>query len=684
MKPALLLIDLQNDFLGAKGLEPAAGIVVEGAHRVLDCARQLSVPVIHVWTTVNERGKNPDTRMPHWKRANKWSCVEGTKGHETPLQLRALPDEAIVHKQFFSAFENNDLDEILRSREIDTLILVGVHEHGCIRAAALDAYARGFRVLVAHDAIGSDDALHAAITQRYLEQRAAQYLSVESLIALLQNEIAPTENSAPRLSAVQFPAAGQLPAAVIAGETIDGSDLDDLVHNSPRQSAQMLWRVPICNASHVAQAAVVAHRAQRDWRKTLVASRVAILQRFAALLHGESEVLAQQMALEIGKPVTQGRGEIARAVDLIETVVSFADEALERRCTPDSVARFRPLGTVALVTPWNNPIAIPVGKIAPALFYGNAVVWKPSPPASSVALKVLDLLRRAGCPDGLVNLLCGDRSTAALLMNDAAIDGVTFTGAVASGYAAQEICARRHIPLQAELGGNNAAIVWRDCDLKNAARKIAEAAFGFAGQRCTANRRVVVDSEIYDAVLSHLQTATRELVWGDPCDEKTQIGPLISRHSQQQSSTRIERAKLVATKVMTPHENQSNRDELLANGAYFLPTIVCCDDATAEIVQEESFAPILVVQRATDFEHAISLCNGVRQGLALALFSDSSELRQQFLQDAQAGILKIGGATADANACAPFGGWKSSGIGPAEHGLANREFYTRVQTVYGA
>jgi acyl-CoA reductase-like NAD-dependent aldehyde dehydrogenase len=151
-------------------------------------------------------------------------------------------------------------------------------------------------------------------------------------------------------------------------------------------------------------------------------------------------------------------------------------------------------------------------------------------------------------------MVCGDHSTASILMSDAAIDAVTFTGAISSGYAAQEICARRHIPLQAELGGNNAAIVWHDSDLEDAARKIAEAAFGFAGQRCTANRRVIVEESCYDAFLQHLEAATRALSWGDPCDEKTQIGPLISRQSQQQSSTRIERAQEVATQILTPHE----------------------------------------------------------------------------------------------------------------------------------
>jgi nicotinamidase-related amidase len=179
VKPALLLIDLQNDFLAAQGLEPAAGNIIENAARVLEHARSMAIPVIHVWTSVNPPNQQPDTRMPHWKHAEKWSCVVGTNGHETPPTLRALPQEVVVHKQFFSAFESGALDDVLKSRGIVTLILAGVHEHGCIRAAALDAYARGFQVLVAHDAVGSDDALHAAITRRYLEQRAAQYLSVD-------------------------------------------------------------------------------------------------------------------------------------------------------------------------------------------------------------------------------------------------------------------------------------------------------------------------------------------------------------------------------------------------------------------------------------------------------------------------------------------------------------------------
>src|SRR5262249_46379566 len=144
----------------------------------------------------------------------------------------------------------------------------------------------------------------------------------------------------------------------------------------------------------------------------------------------------------------------------------------ELQCARNISVRYRPLGTVALITPWNNPIAIPLGKIGPALLYGNAVVWKPAPAASNLAIKIMDLIGATNIPNDLTRLILGDRSTALRVMQHAGIDAVSLSGSLAAGYAAQDICARRHIPLQAELGGNNASIVWTDCDLADAAKKI--------------------------------------------------------------------------------------------------------------------------------------------------------------------------------------------------------------------
>jgi acyl-CoA reductase-like NAD-dependent aldehyde dehydrogenase len=388
------------------------------------------------------------------------------------------------------------------------------------------------------------------------------------------------------------------------------------------------------------------------------------------------------MAVETGKPVTQGRAEVTRTVALLEAAMRRATDPLEASCGVDSVMRFRPVGVISIVTPWNNPLAIPLGKIGPALFYGNTVVWKPAPAGSPLAVKMMELLRLAGCPAGVVNVVSGDRSTALALMADPRVDAVTFTGSSAAGYWAQDICARRRVPLQAELGGNNAAIIWRDCDLEEAAFQVAEAAFGFAGQRCTANRRVVVDSHCYDAFLKHLEPAVAGLVWDDPLNDPTQVGPLISLEARSRVAALVERAKPAAEAVLVPHRADSNYDDLSRKGAYLPPTVICCNDTTHEVVQEETFGPVLVVQQARDWSQAMHLCNGVKQGLVAALFSRSKELQKRFLEEAQAGILKINTATAGADAEAPFGGWKASGVGPPEHGISNREFYTRTQSIY--
>jgi alpha-ketoglutaric semialdehyde dehydrogenase len=298
-----------------------------------------------------------------------------------------------------------------------------------------------------------------------------------------------------------------------------------------------------------------------------------------------------------------------------------------------------------------------------------------------LAVKVMELLEAAGLPAGVVNLLCGDRCTSEILISSPLVDAVSLTGSEQAGLAAQAICAGRGVPFQAELGGNNPAIVWADADHKDAARQIAEGAFGMAGQRCTANRRAIVDERCYDDFLRLLEQATAELVWGDPSDPRTQVGPLISREHRNHIASLIGRAQ-PASRISVPHEERSRQRPFAQLPSYYPPTIVCCDDPGHEVVQEETFGPVLVVQRAANWQHALDLCNGVRQGLAAALFSSSPQLRQQFLQEAQAGILKINRTTADAEVDVPFGGWKASGIGPAEHGDCDREFYTRTQTLY--
>jgi acyl-CoA reductase-like NAD-dependent aldehyde dehydrogenase/nicotinamidase-related amidase len=601
MKPLLLLVDLQRDYLDSPGLEPAAGRVVERAAELLGACRRRGVPVVHAWTTVR---RDDDRRMPHWKRDGRWLCEEGTPGHEPPPQLAPAEGESVVHKTFFSPFEGEELDAILGAERPDLLLIAGVHLHGCIRAAVLDAYRRQpLDIWVAEDAVASDDPLHAATTRRYLERRAARFARVAEIVAELDGDGAPAGSRAPTLD---------------SGWTIEP----------------------------------------------------AALERAADRLEPQADELALAMAGEIGKPVRFGRQEVLRSAEMLRAVArrAFADRQTEPAGSAE--VRRRPLGTVAIVTPWNNPVYIPLGKIGPALAYGNAAVWKPAPEAHGISERLAELMR-----DLPLTLVQGGARAAEAVMEHPAVDAVTITGSSAAGFAAQDVCGRRRIPLQAELGGNNAAIVWPDADLELAAREIAAGAFAQAGQRCTANRRLIVHGDCREQLLELVARETAALPWGDPSDEETVIGPLVSAAARDRLASLLARS---GAETILPHGSDAPGE----GDAWHPPTIALCDDPGHELVQHESFGPLLVVQTADEWEEAMALLDGVPQGLVAALFTASAELEERFLADARAGILKLGRSTADAEVDVPFGGWKASGIGPPEHGSFDRDFYTRVQAVY--
>jgi acyl-CoA reductase-like NAD-dependent aldehyde dehydrogenase/nicotinamidase-related amidase len=666
MKAALLLVDLQRDFLEAPGLDPAAGEVVANAARLLAGARERGIPVIHVVTSIDP---SHDDRMPHWKTQHRWMCVPGTPGHESPLSLRASDGEPVVRKTQFSAFSSAELDRALTAAACDTLILAGIHLHGCVRATALDAYARRFDVWIADDAVGSYDRLHAASTRRYLEGRAARFLPVAGILGRLSN------GSRPALPNVE-----PLPAAIIAGQPRRTRPTPVWTHASPRWREELLFAVPSAVPAIAAEAAAAAGRAQREWARRPFAERAETLRRLAELLEREAILLARQMALEIGKPVSMGEAEVRRAGALLRTAAAQT-ESEPRRCGPDSISRRRPLGVVAAITPWNNPVAIPAGKIGPALLFGNAVVWKPAPTATNVSLQLMRIFRESGLPDGVVNLVAGGREAAAAVLASPDVSAATISGSSRSGFAAQEICAARRIPLQAELGGNNAAIVWEGADLRSAAGLIAHGAFEFAGQRCTANRRVIIGQQLKDRFLDDLVEAAGQIRWQDPVRPESEAGPLISDEACDRVAGVVARASTGPATVISC-DKDSAVASLCELGSYHPPAVIVDPDPSSEIVQEETFGPVLVLQTATDFDHALELVNGVSQGLVAALIGGSSAQRERFLDEAAVGIVKLDRSTADADAAAPFGGWKSSGVGPPEHGAAAREFFTREQTVY--
>ena len=389
------------------------------------------------------------------------------------------------------------------------------------------------------------------------------------------------------------------------------------------------------------------------------------------------------MAVEIGKPISHGLEEVRRAAANVRDVVRRAKNFEFQKREAAGIVRHEPLGVVVLISPWNNPVAIPIGKIAPALIYGNVVVWKPAPAATKISEVILKLLRECGVPRGAVQILTGDHATAQQLAANENIGTVTLTGSAQAGFAIQEICARRFVPLQAELSGNNAAIIWDGADLRTTATQIAWGAFGFAGQRCTANRRAIVSKKLFEKFLRELKIAAEKLVWGDPLEKSTDIGPVIHAGKRDEQTALIQAAQNSgATRRVEFLFQKRAKENWIKAGAYAQPVIICCDEPNHPLVQEETMSPLLVVQRAENFGHALKLCNGVRHGLVAALFSNSRSLQKKFLAEAQAGMLKLNCSTAGADVTLPFGGWKSSGIGPPEHGEGDPLFYTKIQTIY--
>ncbi len=647
MRPALLLVDFQGDFLDSIGLQPAPeNLVSQTAVLLRDC-RDRRIPVIHIWTTIS---RTNDRRLPHWKKSGRWLCVDGTEGHKTYASLQPLENEVVIHKTGFNGFASGELDAALKKINCDTVAVAGIHLHTCVRAIAMEGLERGLQVFIATDAVAGNDPVYGAATHRWLSERGVEFMAGDEILSRV---------------------AGNQPAR--------------LTHRSPRETGKILFEIPIASADEISLAAHAAQIAGRSWRQTKISSRCEMLEGIAARLELGAPELARQMAVEIGKPISHGLEEVRRAAANIRDVVRRAAAFEFHKHESAGLVRHEPVGAIALISPWNNPVAIPVGKIAPALIYGNSVVWKPAPAATDISAAVLKLLSAAGLSENAVQILTGDHTTAQKLAADENINAVTLTGSAPAGFAIQEICARRFLPLQAELSGNNAAIVWDDADLPQAAAQIAWGAFGFAGQRCTANRRVIISAARFEIFLRELKIAAGKLNWGDPLEKSTDIGPVIHTGKRDEQARLIQSARNSGAthRVEFLFESRAQESWVKA-GAYAQPAVVCCDQPDHALVQEETMSPLLVVQRAENFEQALQLCNGVRQGLVAALFSQAPELRGKFLAEARAGMLKINSATAGVDVSLPFGGWKMSGLGPPEHGEGDRLFYTRLQAVYGA
>lgn len=421
-----------------------------------------------------------------------------------------------------------------------------------------------------------------------------------------------------------------------------------------------------------------ARQGFRRWGETSAAGRAQVLQAISEDVAAERDELSRLIVDEVGKPITEARAEVDRTVAIIRYNAQLAllpeGETLPA-ATPGSLlyTRRKPLGVVLVVAPWNFPLAIPAWKAIPALACGNAVVLKPASPAVGVASALERILNRH-LPAGAFQLAAGGAALVERLLDDPGTAAVTFTGSTAVGRAIAMRAVSAGKPAQCEMGGQNASVVLADADLPVAASVIAHAAMGYAGQKCTATSRVIVERSVLAEFRDLLVAATEDIRVGDPGDERTVVGPVIS--AEAVAAVRSAVAESSGAVLVGGRPVADTTGHLVA------PTLVeVADPATDRLAREEVFGPVAAVLAADSLDDAVRIANAVPQGLSAAVFTRDLDAALAATRRLEAGLVRVNSSTAGVDFHAPFGGVKESSFGPREQGLAAREFFTETTTV---
>ena len=466
----------------------------------------------------------------------------------------------------------------------------------------------------------------------------------------------------------------------IGGEWVPADSGEVYEVTNPANPSEVLGTTPKSGKAEAERAIEAAAEAAPGWKATLPAERGAILSKAADILESRTDELAELMAREVGKPMVESRAEVARAAAIFRYYGSEGwrlDGIMPPSTRPGihiSSAR-EPLGVVALITPWNFPLAIPTWKMAPALICGNTVVIKPATDASLDAAELVRVLAEAGLPDGVVNMVTGSGGTVGdALVTDPRVKGVSFTGSTPVGLGIQARAVGKKVQL--EMGGKNPYLVMEDADLSDAAAKVSFGAFGFAGEKCTASSRAIVVEEVYDAFLDELTNATEAMKVGDPLDDEVLVGPVVNRSQYESILEAIETARGEG-RVILDGGATGSEDE----GYYISPAIIADLDNKSKTAQEEIFGPVLAVIRARDFDHAVELANDTRYGLTAGIATRSLRYAYEFIARSEAGLANVNVPTAGLEFQVPFGGNKESGVGGREQGPAALDFYSSWKTV---
>jgi len=472
-----------------------------------------------------------------------------------------------------------------------------------------------------------------------------------------------------------------LHANLIDGEWIEGEAIANI---NPSNTDEVVGDYARANAEDAKRAIAAARAAFPAWSRSTPLERHAVLRKASDEILARKQELGTLLSREEGKTLAEGIGETVRAAQVFDF---FAGEAL--RLTGETVPSVRPgigvemtrepVGVVGIITPWNFPIAIPAWKIAPALCFGNAVVFKPADLVPGSSWAIVDILHRAGLPKGVLNLVMGKGSVVGqTLLDSADVDAITFTGSVATGKRVAEASVAHMRKFQLEMGGKNPLVVLDDADLDTAVECAANGAFFSTGQRCIASSRLIVTEGIHDAFVAALTKRLEALVVDDALKDGTHIGPVVDQNQLEQDLAYIALGQSEGANLVFGGETLQRATP----GFYLRPALFaeCANDM--RVSREEIFGPVAGVIRVKDYDEALAVANDTPFGLSSGICTQSLKHATDFKANAQAGMVMVNLPTAGVDFHVPFGGRKGSSYGPREQGRYAAEFYTTVKTAY--
>jgi alpha-ketoglutaric semialdehyde dehydrogenase len=467
---------------------------------------------------------------------------------------------------------------------------------------------------------------------------------------------------------------------IIGGADVAGADWTPNVN--PSDTSDIVGEYAHATLADASAAVDAARAALPRWASATPQERADVLDRAGNEVVARADELGDLLAREEGKTLVEARGEVVRAGQILKF---HGGQAL--RNTGELIDSIRPglevtvtrepLGVVGVITPWNFPIAIPAWKIAPALAYGNTVVFKPAELVPGSAWELVDILRRAGLPDGVLNLVMGRGREVGPVLTGDGVDGVTFTGSVLTGEAILASAQPHRTRVQLEMGGKNPLVVLDDADLEVAVEVALQGAFGSTGQRCTASSRLIVTTGIHDRFVEALTARMRQWRVGDARASGTDMGPVVDATQLAQDERYLEIARTEGGQVVG-----GERVERGSDGHFLAPALVVGTDSSMTVNREEVFGPVASVIEVADYDQALATANDTEFGLSSGIVTTSLAAATHFRRHSTAGMVMVNVPTAGVDYHVPFGGRRASSYGPREQGTHAREFFTVVKTTY--